>query len=287
MIELIEKLGINNPSLIQITQKVYLINSDNQKYILKELNKFQRDTYYTLLYKKVNILKFIKEFEFENKIYHLYPYFEEEPITEKRISKFLQTIDDLHQKTQIMIDPSKFEKFRLKRLIVIINDKYNSLEYKFRTVEMNEYKDDNSWIILSNYHTILKSKKVVYNLLRKIIKVVDSTKELKYVLLHSCPTLDHFKGDKLLSFPYSRYGYYVNDFYKIYINIEHLDLDLKSIFMPYLKDDFAIKYLVLMVLYSYIIDFDNINFDSSFGINKYLWYTKKISKLISIFKENL
>ena len=284
MSDLLDELDFDVENFTPITTKVYLVKSADKSYVLKELTKHERKVYYLLKSHKVNTLSFYKEFEHENKIYHLYPYLESLS-TETTAVNLLEAINELKTKTKITYDSSGLDEFRFKKVIVIMNDKFTSLELKYREVELSEIKDDNSWIILSHYHIILKAKDMVYKLGKKISRDLKEIKDLEYSLLHSYPTLEHFKDNKLISFPYSKYGYYVNDLYKVYVSIEHFDIDLKSLFDMYLIDDFSKKYFKFMVLYTYILSFDSIDFKTSGGINKYIWCTKKIAKLMTIFKE--
>ena len=168
---------------------------------------------------------------------------------------------------------SRMDIFKIKKMILVMNERFNLVELKIREIELSSYKDDTSWIVLSKYHILLDCKKEVYKLTKKISNELKKEKVLCYCILHSYPTLEHFINDRLISYPYSKYGYYVNDLYKAYVDLEHLNFDIKSILDKYLDSSFAKQYFKLMVMYTYISGLETIDFKTYEGINRYIWYT--------------
>ena len=262
------------------TDKVEIINTSDGVFVIKEISLKEKNNYKLLAKYKYDYLKPLARREYMGKTFYLFPYIEDK--LEDNGNNILKELNNIHKKTANPNSTNKISAFKLKKMILVMNEKFQLLELKIREVELRKIKGDVEWIILAKYYIILDTKFIIYSLLKKLEKEV---KDLEYAasFLHAAPNASHFKDNKFLSFNYAKEGYFVSDIYKVYLSFESSNKNIKKEIEKYLDTPFAKKYFKLMVLYSYTILLDSIDFYKD--ISPYITYTNKLAKALSLFKD--
>lgn len=284
MNEVYKKFNLTVLDEVIETEKVHIVNTTDGLFVVKLMTDIELKNYKLLSKTKYDYLKPLSSVLHNNLTYYLFNYQKTTDKEVDRAKKLVKEVSILHSKTKEQRQASKMDSFKFKKMIVIMNDKFNSIELKIREIEMLQIKDDNAWIVLSKYHLILDAKLTIYKLIKKVSRDIEK-EELEYCYLHSYPTFEHFKGNKLISYTYLKKGYYVNDLYKIYIELEYLDFDIKGLIEPYLKTPFSKRYFKLMVLYTYTLMLDQMNLINYEYIIEYIFYTNRFAKVIALFKD--
>lgn len=277
-----EELNLKIESIEEITLRSRLINSFEGKYILKEMTPNEIDAYAYLAKTKYQHLRPLLKREIDNKVYYLFNYIERDSKPQSKPILMLREMSKLVKNTAVLEDCSAIDEFRFKKMVMITNERFNAIELFIRQIELQEIKNDDSWIYLSKYHIVLDAKREIYNLLKKLPR--DAKKEsLTYSFLQGSPMECHFKDQYFLTFSKARRGYYVNDLYKAYVELEYLSFDIKHELDKVLSSSFSKRYFKLMVLYTYIIGMDSMKISKS--PYAYIRYTSCLAKTMALFKD--
>ncbi len=280
MNELYALFNLNPTAVYQETQKVKIIKANSFMYVIKLIEPKEENHYEILKRSNYSYLKPLDIKRYNNNTYYLFPYLKETKVDDGTC--LLKELDILHNKTKRKYDSSKIASFKFKKMVIVMNEKFNSLEMKIREIELSSIKNDVSWIVLSKYYIILEAKLIIYQLIKKVEKEINNL-EYDSCFLHAHPTLEHFKCEKFLSFSHAKEGYYVSDLYKVYLELESENKNIKLQLDKVLITAFSKRYFKLMVLFSYTLNLDNIDFNKN--LQPYIIYTNKIAKALSLFKE--
>ncbi len=262
-----------------ITLNTKLIQTINNTYIVKDISLIEYNNYLKVKNMSLSILEPIEIKKENNHIYFLYNYYENKEDILSNYESMLNTIKTLFDKSSHIIPTPKITGFKYKKLAVISNDRFNMLEIKIRQIETNPAKNDFSWIYLSKYHIILDLKYEIYKMIKRL---KTETKDIEVGINHGYPTLSHFYNYKFLGYKYIKEGVLENDLYKIYLDMDSLDINHYEIINKYIKTDIGKKYFKLMVMFSYLLMLDIK--EDVITCNKYLSITSKISRFLSQFK---
>lgn len=298
ILSILNKYEIPGESYTPVTSKTFKINCDNGNcFFLKECNELSCEKYNYLRSMHVNnILYPLKNnndsyiTNKDNKNYILFPYLRENnSLNEVKIYKLGNELEDLHQNTtfkkelSLIISKKKFEEI------------YNYLQYKFnvleafvRTIESRTF-DENSILILKEYHNILDAKKIMGNLNKKIIDYIKMKKSVEFTYIHNNPKLSHIllseESNYLISLDNGKIGIPVLDIVKLYIESEDVNIDRKDFIMNYFNsynDDFYFNYFCFFVMLYYlktiiVIDKDYVTSQS------FVYAGKNLKKFIECF----
>lgn len=190
----------------------------------------------------------------------IFPYLEQKNIRiENHITSMFQELINLHQNTRYKskVNVEKV-KPKLEGIYNYINYKFESIEYFVRSVEAKEF-DEDSIIILKNYHYILDAKRDLDTLLRKIVMDLKENKSIDLCFIHNHPTVNHFinnSNDKyFISVESGRIGVCSVDVAKFYVENSKYNVDIKDLIVDYLKSydsDLYYNYFCFFVLLIYI-----------------------------------
>lgn len=265
-----------------LTTEVTLLSFKNQKLIVKKVSKKTNQIYeYLRSSQFLNALYPIKKIIDNKAIFYLFNYLNSyEYPGEKKIIDMISVIKELHEKTSfnVKLEESNFKYFY--RIYRKLDNIFQTLEMFVRESEVKDNKSDFDWIILSKYHIFLDCKTTLYNLQRKIHKYLDNKGIAMYSLCHGNLTLDHFRQNKLLSFDHAYIGFFVSDYAKFYVSIDHISGDyLKQIdkILSEYSNEFYLLYFKFMVLYIYMINLRLDSFYEYATINVYLELSKRIA----------
>lgn len=292
-------INIDNIKSSNTSNKVILLISGDNKYIIKECNElFDQKVAYLKGENVDNIIYPILNnknsyvIEYQRKLYFLRLYYPNNiEIKEIKAKKLLEQLSILHLKTkyQKSLSPLKSKK-KLEELFNYLQYKFNLLESFVRKVE-NEKYDEYSIMILKGYHHILDAKKEM-GLLNK--KIIDNVKEkiiVNYVFLHGNPKLNHLinnNGYYLISYQNGYYGICSLDIAKYYIEIEDINVNKKDLIFDYFKqydNSFYFDYFCFLVLLYYIKSI--IVYDKDYvSSQSFVYASNQIKKFLELFKEN-
>lgn len=275
--DLYEKYQIKINEHQPITNKTSkIICTDNNCFFIKQVSKELENKYQFLnnqgvsniLYPTLNIHKdYISNFDQTN--YYVSDYVDNKRIIDDQIAyNLFNSLSYLHNSTSIKRQLSvtkarpKFEEITKQ-----LDYKFKLLENFIRNLETRSI-DKYSYVVLENYHIILKAKKELINLQKRIISAIKSKESVEYVFLHNNPKLEHLimsRGSSYLtSIDHGKIGIDGLDLAKFYIENQHLSLDFKKIiFTDYYnhKSDFYYDYFCFLVIFIYIKRIDVINID--------------------------
>ena len=270
-----------------LTLQVTLLSFDTGKYIVKKVNIKTKNIYDFLASQKVvDVLYPLKQFIYENELYFVYKYIQEyEYPSEKKISDLINVTFDLHQKTgfTVRLEDINFKYFY--RIYKNLDRIFQTLEMFVRECEERSKKTDLDWIVLSKYYIYLSTKKIMYQLQRKIHKYLDNHGSAIYALNHGNLSLNHFLQKKLVSFDNGYTGIFVSDYAKLYVSLDDLDgtwfKEIEEKINSY-SNDFYKTYFKFLVLYLYIINLRISSFDEHTVVNTYLQIATKINRFLNL-----
>ena len=296
-----ENFNINRYLLI--SNKSAKINCVNGKCFFIKGTDYYTDEKYKLLYNEgVNNILYPKVNEkgnFVNKkrinneelLYYISDYYKDDVMSiEYKAKHLIDELTNLHLHTRFKKELTK-EKSRKK-----LEDIYQYLQYKFnllesfvRSVECSPF-DENSILILKNYHYLLDCKNIMAKLNKKIIYDVKNNKSIYHSFIHNNPKIDHLIVNNgkcyLISLEKSKIGIPSLDIVKYYMECESYNIDIKLIILNYFEnydDEFYLNYFYFFVLLFYIkgIIIYNNNYITS---QSFVYGALKIKKFIEKFE---
>lgn len=263
-----------------LTEKTWIASTNNDSYIIKDISIIEYSNYLKVKSLNLPIIKPVEIKKVNNHIYFLYEYRNDYSSIYDRYEGMLEAASKMVSKTKKNIPIPKMAEFKFKKIAVIANDRFTSLELKIRQIETNPIKNDMSWIYLSKYHLVLDTKLEIYKLLKKFKNYNSS---IDVAVNHGNPQESHYLCNHFIGYRYIKEGHPVNDYYKIYIDMDNLDINHKKIMDKYLSDEISKRYFKLMVLYTYVLMLD---IDYSYEItSRFLSITSKIVRFLNQFKE--
>lgn len=270
-----------------LTFQVTLLSFNNVKYIIKKVNIKTKNIYDFLASQKVSNVMFpIKQFIFENELYFAYNFINDYDYPkEKKIYDLINVVHELHQKTgfTVRLNDSNFKYFY--RIYKNLDRIFQTLEMLVRECETSQNKSDFEWIILSKYYIFLSTKKIMYQIQKKIHKYLDNHGNVTYALNHGNLNLNHFLQKKLVSFDNGYTGIFVSDFAKLYVSLDDIDgtwfKEIEGKINSY-ENDFFKMYFKFLVLYIYIINLRISSFDKHTILNTYIQIASKINHFLTL-----
>jgi hypothetical protein len=270
-----------------VSKYVTLITFSNQKYIIKKVSNRTKNIYDYLISQEVKEVVYpMKKIIFQKEIFFVYKYYQEYTYpNEKKIIDLIEVVDKVHKKTgfTVRLNDSNFKQcMKIYKNLDMI---FQTLEMIVRECEINDDKEDYDWIILSKYFIFLQTKKIMYQLQRKIHKYIDNKGSLIYGLNHGNLNLNHMVGNKLISFEKSYIGFIVSDYVRLYLSVD----DIEGLWFKNIEEkitsygnDFYKIYFKFMVLYIYIINLRIDSFDKHTFLNCYVQICSKINHFLSL-----
>ena len=282
----------------KISNKTYKIVCDNNNcYFIKKVKKELENKYTFLSNHGINNIiypylnkekKFISNLSNNN--YYITDFITNNPIGEDQIgSRLFNALELLHNNTSIPRQLSVSDtKPKFEEITKQLDYKFKLIENYIRSLEtspINQY----SYLVLENYHIIIKAKEELIKLQKKIISAIKNKESIEYVFLHNNPKNDHLlinKGSSFLtSIDMGKIGIDSMDMAKFYIENKHLKLDLKKMIFNdnySQKQDFYYDYFCFLVLFIYI---KRINFTSlsMFNMEKFVHNCQDIDDFVKNF----
>jgi hypothetical protein len=199
------------------------------------------------------------------------------------INKFIVILDNIFNEYKYQITPQKMELKKLNNLYKLLDNKFNYLEMRIREIELSEFKNDISWMVLSKYHSILDAKIILYDLQTDLFKFIDKKTIIEYGLVFYDIDKNMYNNNEIepkFKFYYAPKGILYARYYLLF---DHLSLmeDFKKNVLK--LSSFDKKYFAFMIIYVYIL---NVNLGiilNNSNINLYMNICKKIDYFIKEF----
>ena len=274
-------------SIKLVSKYVILISFSDYKIILKKVDVKTKNIYDYLISQDVKEVVYpMKKIIFEKEIFFVYKYISNyEYPNEKKVIDIISVVDNIHKKTgfTVRLNDSNFKQ--CMKIYKNLDRIFQTIEMIVRESEVKEKKEDYDWIILSKYNILLKTKKIMYQLQRKIHKYIDNKGSLIYSLNHGNLNLNHFIGKKLISFDKAYIGFFISDYARLYLSVDDLDgLWFKGIEEKITSygNDFYKVYFKFLVLYIYVINLRIDSFEQHTFLNCYVQICGKINHFLSL-----
>ena len=263
-----------------LTERTWIASTNNDSYVIKDVSIIEYSNYLKIKDLKLPILRPIEIKKKNNHIYFMYEYKKDYQSIYDKYEGMLNAVSKMGELTKKNVPVPRMAEFKFKKMAVIANDRFTALELKIRQIETNPNKNDISWIYLSKYHIVLDTKLEIYKLIKRF-KGFNSN--IVVAVNHGNPQEAHYINNNFIGYKYIKEGHLVNDYFKIYIDMDNLDINHKKIIDKYISDDIGKRYFKLMVLYTYVLMLD---IDYSYETTtRFLSITNKIVRFLNQFKE--
>lgn len=298
-----ENYGLKLLSYSPITSKsIKVETNNNEKYIIKKTKSKVMNKYHFLknegidniIYPILNhnnlSLTRLSENEFCDECYYVLPYYKENYVlNETKVKSLLEELEKLHRQTGFYRKLSIIKsRNKMDEIISFLNYQYSIIEAYIKTIESQKY-DEFSIPILKNYQYILKTKNIMINKNKAIIKAIKEEKSVFFCFLHNNPKIDHLiiiDGKKyLISIDNGVIGIPSLDIAKFYIENQDIYYDISSQIKEYLNsydDEFYYDYFIFMVILIYLKGLI-INTKEYTSTQSFIYTSNSIKKFIKNF----
>jgi hypothetical protein len=154
---------------------------------------------------------------------------------------------------------------------------------RIREIELSEFKNDISWMVLSKYHSILDAKIILYDLQTDLFKFIDKKTIIEYGLVFYDIDKNMYNNNEIepkFKFYYAPKGILYARYYLLFDHLSLMEDFKKSVLK---LSSFDKKYFAFMIIYVYIL---NVNLGiilNNSNINLYMNICKKIDYFIKEF----
>lgn len=291
---LFELYNIEFISLIKKSDNAFIVETKNDKYVLKYIDKALESIFIRLFYAASNYFvlpiksKNNKYIEYYNSSYFaLFPYYEDDLLSSKdmRLSIYIKGIGELHNNStyQIVMEDSYFADSLsyLDEKISLIEEE---LLTRIRVEEKSEYHSPSSWYFLNNYlhfKNALKEATIFYNKLEEAYK---NEKDLSLSLTYQNFNFDHIiiKHSKIISIDKMVLAPSIFDLYDLFLNFSLESISLKKYIEEYIKihplKDYE-KYWLCALLFIPIIKRKNNELEEIKELKNTLKYIKNAEEI--------
>lgn len=263
---------------------IYLKDINNHKYTLYIFNKKQSKIINSLAKSKY-ILKPIYIYKENNDIYYLYEDIINKSSDNSLSKDILIAFKNIFKEFSFKNELDKYQASLLQSLFKVLNNRFTSLEFRIRELELKPKKYDLEWVILSKYHTILDARIYLYDLESDIFKMIDKKETIEFGLIFKDISSNNYKNGLVEPNFDVYYGPIGMMLARYYLALNHSIKDDEFIKVFKDIDTFNKKYFLFMTLYCLIInvtlDFKITNTNTSMFLN----YTHQISRIIKKFGE--
>ncbi len=269
--------------------KIYIIEDNNEKYVIKESNN-------NLLYNYLNS----RSFDYYPKIikeddnYILMEYIEDNIIPkEQKVIDLIDLVSLLHTKTTLYKETTKDD---FKQIYEDIKGNINYLKIYYdnimNIIESKVYYSPSEYLLARNISIIYNSLYFCETKIEEWYKLIENNTKQRYVLLHNNLDLNHFiENNKsyLISWDKSKLDLPVFDLYKLYKK-HHYEFEFSEILDEYeknypLKEEEKILFFILISLPE-IIDYNKNEYNRCINISKEIDRLFKSEKLVSFYNIN-
>lgn len=231
--------------------KAILVESDNDKYILKQNNRDKKIYEYL---KSRNFNYFPKILNSKDDEYEITEYQEQIDMPEEqKVLDMIELVSLLHLKTTYYkeVDNDEYKK--------IYEDLLNNVEYLYsyyidiiNLIESRVYMSPSEYLLARNITKVFNALSTINNEIKDWYKLVENKKKERLAVLHNNLRIDHFiKNDNsyLISWDKSKIDMPIFDLYKFYLNNEDYDfveiLKLYEKNYPLLEDEKRLLFILI------------------------------------------
>lgn len=231
--------------------KAILVESDNDKYILKQNNRDKKIYEYL---KSRNFNYFPKILNSKDDEYEITEYQEQIDMPEEqKVLDMIELVSLLHLKTTYYkeVDNDEYKK--------IYEDLLNNVEYLYsyyidiiNLIESRVYMSPSEYLLARNITKVFNVLNTINNEIKDWYKLVENKKKERLAVLHNNLRIDHFiKNDNsyLISWDKSKIDMPIFDLYKFYLNNEDYDfveiLKLYEKNYPLLEDEKRLLFILI------------------------------------------
>lgn len=278
----------NFPFKVEIikTEEDYLLVKDvnDYQYIILILDKIKYSIYKDLLKYSSKIMCHIYDVKINDKVYLMFNF--NDFMTEKvvKVNKILDVFIEIFENSCYEITLKKENLTNLNKLYRVLDHYFTNFEFIIREIELNPYKDDLAWIILSKYNILLDAKIFLYDLQNDLFKLIDNKEIIKYGLIFKNYNFNFYQKGNIMPF-FDLYYAPLGMLFARYFLLFSLEIDEEKFYKKVMKlDKFNQKYFCFMCLYILVL---NVRFSSVLSIDLvdcYLYMTKKIKRFMTLFK---
>lgn len=288
--EILKQQNIHPKKYIK-KNKVTYIETDKEKYIIKEKNK---NNNYIYNYLKSRNFDYIPKILYKNDNYEITSFIEKYDIPrEQKIIDLINLISLLHNKTthfkEITEDDYKEIYEDLQNNIEHIESYYEDL---ITIIETKVYMSPCEYLIARNITKIFQSINFSKKELKKWYEIVKEKRKQRLTVLHNNLELDHYISNEkkyLISWDKSKIGIPIFDIYKLYKK-HALEFDFSELLKIYEKNytllDEERKLLFILIAIPEKINLNQTEYENTKKTGKMMDYIYKTEKLISPYYPN-
>lgn len=261
MNSILDRLNIN-PEKIKLKNKVKIITSNDDSYIVKDNNKQKKDVYKYL--ENRNFLYFPKVYTDVDENYEVTRYIDEIDVSrEQKLIDMIYLLTLLHNKTTFYKEINLDE---IKNIYESNIDYFNYLKIYYedinKVIENEIYMSPSNYLLIRNITNIYSIINIGYEYTNKWYETIKNKKTIRYVLNHNNLNTNHFLEDNnnmyFISWDKSDFGYNVNDIYNLYLN-NYQNIELSTILNLYMSkyklEEYEYYYLIMQLCNIDRIDF--------------------------------
>ena len=253
MNNILDRLNIK-PEKIKIKNKVKIITSNEDRYIIKNNNKQKKDVYKYL--ENRNFLYFPKVYTDFSDNYEVTRYIDEIEInSEQKLIDMIYLLTLLHNKTTFYKEINLDE---IKNIYESNIDYFSYLKNYYedinKVIEKEIYMSPSNYLLIRNITNIYSIINIGYEYTNRWYETIKNKKTIRYVLNHNNLDTNHFLEDSnnmyFISWDKSDFGYNVNDIYNLYLN-NYQNIELSTILDSYISkyrlEEYEYYYLIMLL----------------------------------------
>jgi len=253
MNNILDRLNIK-PEKIKLKNKVKIITSNEDRYIVKNNNKQKKDVYKYL--ENRNFLYFPKVYTDFSDNYEVTRYIDEINInSEQKLIDMIYLLTLLHNKTTFYKEINLDE---IKNIYESNIDYFSYLKNYYedinKVIEKEIYMSPSNYLLIRNITNIYSIINIGYEYTNRWYETIKNKKTIRYVLNHNNLDTNHFLEDSnnmyFISWDKSDFGYNVNDIYNLYLN-NYQNIELSTILDSYISkyrlEEYEYYYLIMLL----------------------------------------
>lgn len=280
----LKELNINYDKLGLFYQSTYYVICEDNKYLIRVMNKNDIELYNILIAINANISRYINKISVDGKEYYLFllkDFIGEEKAVSNNL--FKEAIK-IFQKTEFDRVLKKEDVNRLNSIYKILDSRFLYLELRIREIETTVYQTDYNWIVLSKYHIILDLKEKLFSLQERILKEIDKSINVKFGLVIKNLNACFYIRNELYEYFGSKIAPISSLLARFYVSNSHLNLS-KDIFDKYLTDKFLKMHFTFEVCYIFMLKISLPKVLNMSNINSYLGVIRQITFFTKEFRD--
>ncbi len=288
LLEICNNLGYNPSKVYLLSDTLYKFLDGEKVLYLKLMNEKAINIYKLLKHYDAPVLFNINSITTNYKTYYLFKGLNENSVDISKVKNMSNSLSKVHDLTKFHIALKKDDNDKFMLIYKILDAKFSKLEMFIRTLETSNLKGDYTWLYLSRYMIILETKKIMFNLQKKISNNLAEKTDLIYAINKNKCSVNDYVNDTLINYNSASFGFVVSDVAKFYVENDHINVEWYKLIDEWLNkynDIFYKLYFKFLVLYIYVLNLNTEDMLTYQSANNYIQITNKISKFCKDFKK--